>query len=656
VIVSIRVRNFRRFKDQTFTLREGLNVVEGANNAGKTTILYAIEYALFGRVSGYTSATGLLHPKQKALGVELVFRGRDGHRWRLQRVHALPPRARTSAVGHFTLKRSVEADGEDETYVLSSDFSDREESLALAIYEALGMSRRLFEVALMLRQGEIAQILDGARGLDIVLGVTAAVVAGDEMRSMALEREKEASALPVLEETLRRAETLREGARARVAALEAQRAEMSALRAKWAAELERARSAREDLAPIGRRIAELRASLSSIAVADRTIALHRAELASIAPPADRSNEQRAAEENERALEDTRAMLERRKGDLEARIARRARIEGATVCEVCGQSIDAAHAQRELDGWRAELDAIEREARERSDEAAAARTIAREITASISRASADRARAAELEGRITSLEDDRAQEESAARSTLRELGGHEADIDHAAAALAAQHRAREDAEVARAAVAQAEHQNAEASIVRLTGDLDELGRAAAEAERDLARTRDAVEALTEKKITAARLRTLSDVFRDVQTELRDRAATVLAEQTLAIHRALSGNEEITELRIDPESYAVLVTPADVGREVPASVAQGGGHRLLLGLAFKLAIAKMTGPPPFLLLDEPTYGLDRELRGALLVRLAALGIAPQLVLITHHDLAGGDAHRIALVRKPKESVQA
>ena len=91
----------------------------------------------------------------------------------------------------------------------------------------------------------------------------------------------------------------------------------------------------------------------------------------------------------------------------------------------------------------------------------------------------------------------------------------------------------------------------------------------------------------------------------------------------------------------------------GEDVPAHLFQGGGHQLLLGLAFKLAVARLVGVRSFLLLDEPTYGLDRDRRAALLSRLADLDVAEQLIVITHHDVVGVSGHRVRVVREGKHS---
>ncbi|UJR81537.1 AAA family ATPase [Sandaracinus amylolyticus] len=692
MILSLRLKGFRRYRDETFTFAPGINFVEGENNAGKSTVFYAIEYALFGRVTGHKTIAALMAPKARAMGVELVFRGRDGHRYRLQRMHALPPRSRSTTIGHFTLKRSARPidapseEGEDvETYVASSDFEDREDALALELSRALGLTRRFFDVAVHLRQGEITAILEGApRELDIVLGVTSAVVAADEMRAMALEREKECATLPVLEESLRRMELDREGGRAEIERLATERARLDERLASFEGEAAAIASALAAIAPLSDVAARLERARAEHRRAEeaRADAISALESLPSAEASGANEDQRASDlamrereidAHQQKLDAERRTLDRARGDIGARIARRrdhAHAGAGARCEACGQTIDAALAAREIEAWSAELastdarlGAIEAELATMRESSATLRAESRRIAESRARAEALAARRADaqrLVERRTASFDEAARALAVAIDTARpQLSDPPADADALAAALAAKLEAERDALRTRRARLDAERDVVRESRGRYATEHDARTRRAAEIEREHARTLTACERLRELASTASRLRVLSEGFRELQAILRDRAASALAEHTHTIHRALQGdahdakNAELKSVRLDPESYALLVTPNDIGREVPASAAQGGGHRLLLGLALELAIARLVGPPPFLLLDEPTYGLDRPRRAALLARIASLEITPQILLITHHDTEGVTGRRLRVVRHGKHS---
>lgn len=62
MIKKIRIKGFRKFKDFTFEPNKGLNVIVGANNAGKSTLLQAINMVLTGRLSNGRKVTENLDP------------------------------------------------------------------------------------------------------------------------------------------------------------------------------------------------------------------------------------------------------------------------------------------------------------------------------------------------------------------------------------------------------------------------------------------------------------------------------------------------------------------------------------------------------------------------------------------------------------------
>jgi DNA sulfur modification protein DndD len=183
--------------------------------------------------------------------------------------------------------------------------------------------------------------------------------------------------------------------------------------------------------------------------------------------------------------------------------------------------------------------------------------------------------------------------------------------------------------------------------RLNADSSEAKSRLTAAEREIARLGVEVARRRAKAEHARRLRICAKAFQELQVRLRERSAEVLAERSLALYAQLSNTQEIKTLKVDPESYAVLVKSKDMGSEAPAYLSQGGGHRQLLGLAFRLALARMVGDPPFLLLDEPTDGLDAHHRDRLIERLQSVDAAKQLLVVTHQDqITGG--HRIRIQR--------
>lgn len=688
MIETLRLKNFRRYDDQRFTFTSGVNYLLGENNAGKTTLFYALEYVLFGTVAGFRSLAMMMRAKARDMGVELVFTGRDGGRYRLQRMHQRPPRAKTQINGHFTLKQ-IHGEG-DEQYLLSSDFQDHEEALAQRLSQILGVGRRLFELALHLRQGEIPAMLAGTPKLDMLLGITAAVQANGELRAAALEFEKATQGIAVLQESLRHAEGERDLGRERLdtlqaeasgvaGSIDAQQAELARIATvkgalgELLAGLKDYRQRRRDLDDHGRALEQARVNLDAfVAEHGDRLALNRA-LAALEDTGEneRAAQRTAMEAAQRELRD----LDRKLGDIRGRIERRRALPAGqdARCESCGQPIDHNLNAREIAAWEDELQAIEAEqarlqqARETADRAlqqllqdeqdrrlkqqattsrltelerleSAVATATEALAGEDSLAAHWRTLAAEiapLTAAIAALDEPPALDladdltEDHAEDLEQRLGALDVDLGQRHTRLTTEIAAKNDL------------------TRRLQADTDEARSRIAAAEREIARLATEVARLHELAAHARRLRVCAKAFAELQVRLREQTAGALAEQTLALHGQLTDTKELKALRVDPESYAIWVKSKDMGTEAPAYLAQGGGQRQLLGLAFRLALARLVGRPPFLLLDEPTDGLDAHHRDLLIERLEGVEASEQLLVVTHQDkITAG--HRIQVSR--------
>jgi exonuclease SbcC len=709
MITSLRLKGFRRYKDTTFPFGPGVNFIEGENNAGKTTLLYAVEYALFGRVDGFKSVAALVKPDARSVGVELVFTDRNGATWRLQRMHAYPPKARKVLTGHFTLKELLK-DGTSR-YVLSSDFGDTEDQLALALQERTGLTRRLFALAVHMKQGEIARILEGTTQLDIVLGVTAAVVAEEELRSVALELEKETANLPVFEESVRRISEEVATLGARVTALQAEEQTFASAEATIAAERSTSAAKVAELDPLVGAVSALDGALSRewrdralfSAEEERLAELRTRQVlpdgpsdeASVAAriqaieavSAERGAHAGTIAESVASAEAERRALDAGRGDLNGRIERRKRLPtgGDAACEACGAPIDAAHNAREIAAWEAERSALdariaatENTVRELRGRAEALRTQDRD-------AGVERARLAghlaELSRQKEALDKRRVALEAlvagceAAAQTCRAAEKAAAEKFPALARDTEADSLTTLRDAVRANL-EAVRQELAAEKGRLDAQLDEVRRnrrrvteEAGQAqqrlgglEREKAGIVAKISDMVAKAERAARLRRISVAFKALQGTLRSEASKSLAADTKILHQRLSGIEdEFSDVTIDAQRYSLQVVPRHVGEEVPSWLYEGGGHRLLLGLAYRLAVIRLVGNCPFILLDEPTYGLDRSRLEALLERITGIGpsdgdkgFPDQILLITHQAMGDVSGRRLKVARKGDETV--
>jgi exonuclease SbcC len=73
LLKTLRLRNIRSYRDEEITFPEGVVLLAGDIGSGKSTILLAIEFALFGLLRGELSGSALLRNGANEGGVELTF-------------------------------------------------------------------------------------------------------------------------------------------------------------------------------------------------------------------------------------------------------------------------------------------------------------------------------------------------------------------------------------------------------------------------------------------------------------------------------------------------------------------------------------------------------------------------------------------------------
>ncbi|MFX1286445.1 MAG: AAA family ATPase [Promethearchaeota archaeon] len=834
MIKNIWLRNFRRFKDEKISFTKGLNILEGNNNVGKTTIFYAMEYCLFGNVTGFKTPSELMSPNKKMMGVQMEFKGRKDGIYRLQRIHEIPPQSKKKVIGHFTLKEINE--NNDEKYLCSSDFQDREEDLARKIFDLTGITKRLFETSILFRQGEISSILKGTSKLDIVLGVTAAVIADEELRSMALEKEKEISSLPILEESLNKLKTdqsqieedvikvqdeLKEITEKykvlqtiRESISEAENLKSNLIKAKnqfetnvrsWESDVERLKAIQIELEEfistngskealesrlkqisqeniqfqqtieqctitinnhhkIMNKLNETRGalkgqlsrniSLLSIEIPTKKLPLHETVLSRIDETKDIDPQlEQLIQDSQKEITSIQTEINKKnesRGDLSGRLTRRSSLlKGENArCETCGQIIDQNQVKMEISDWKKQLKKLDGELKSLSEQKKdfekridrfKESKLKNEINSFLDRlidietelqATSDQledeekkktellnkqksllisitdiksklkqyntyskkitdiiAEIEELESNIVTTHETllheiqvyftRFQEFNLNHSNLfPDLQIKEFDFSEikpkpiskykvsteilekveSLTLLSEEFHRLENAYNVVIIKADNDIENAQSTKSRIEEDNNKLKKRLNNVRKEIARINKEVDNLYYKKESAKKYRQVSKGFKELQHHLREHATSTLASDTLQMHDKLSGiTDEYQTLSIDPKRYVINVKPIDIGREVPAHACQGGGHQLLLGLAFKFAIARMAGSTNFLLLDEPTYGLDIQHRKELLSKMDNLNITNQLFLITHQNTGTVKGNRIKIIRDGKYSKQ-
>jgi len=150
VIDRISLRNFKVYKDQEFTLHPGSTAIIGPNGSGKTSILEAIEFGLFRRVTRkekkVPSLEDLINHRGKKAIVELDFTAPINRREYtvIRQIHPGKKSAETTADLFLKGERKPETSG-------PTRVDDQ-------IVELLGMDRHAFSALTYVRQGEIDRL------------------------------------------------------------------------------------------------------------------------------------------------------------------------------------------------------------------------------------------------------------------------------------------------------------------------------------------------------------------------------------------------------------------------------------------------------------------------------------------------------------------
>lgn len=705
MIKSLRMRNFRRFLSEDITFSNGITFIEGENNAGKTTLFMAIEYGLFGVVQGFASQAALVHPGKDKFGVELVYTGRDGFDYKLQRVHVVSKAVtRSSATGHYTLKQITD---EGEVYLESSDFPKcSEEDLQLKVFETLGISRRLFNIAVNIRQGVITHILEGDTQLDIVLGVSAAVASEKQVRAIALNFEKETTQIDTLKASVltlsdEKKELIKhqkgldkkiEISSDKISKLKLKQTKINELQNftdkiirpyqdfmrkenEWNSKIMIYKSNTDNYSKLIKEFSGVEELSKRIPVIEKAISENNKKI------------DKKTIENDKLIKQN-TDLDQKFGDLNGKIKRRDNIpEGEATCETCGAVIDRDRVNKELREWNTEKESIVKQKEVISESLKKINNEVKEW----------RNKNSDLSKEESTLNAQKKQLDTLTRQLNEQLGGIKegekglsTEVDLLKSIIVDYNQSINDwhtsqkieidknllldedptigeieplkvGEYVSDPVFQTNNTKMKSVMTNTIRIVDKIKEMVTEIKvsmkaegdmlgeynqmlrdlkprldkigKDITRLEGEIYKLERKALAGRKLRDLSAAFKELQTSLRDSASKQLGKKTHKYHKLLTKKDEYLDLRIDSKKYITYVRPRDIDEEVPAHSYQGGGHKLLLGLAFKLAIANFVTSPSFILLDEPTYGLDPENKKSLFEEIGKVTKSQQLLIITH-----------------------
>ena len=672
MIESLTLRGFKSYRgQQTIRFTKGVNKISGRNASGKTTILEAVLFGLFGDVPG-VEKRDLLPVGGGDLFVELIFKTPKGVKVTVHREATLVKKGMDEAFKAKEFLMHVE--GEKAPITRERDAQDR-------LRELLGISSGTFFNVVYARQKEFVDILNPEKGwMNAILGLTAPSEIREQLREVRkqLEQRGELPLKPAFEERKRNAEKmLAEGGTQLTEITGRKTALLSELQVKRF-ELQNAKDAVERIESYTTNFDELDAIQQRYEFNRKLREKKEDELEGVASEMGespdirlreletRANTAKATEDRLRHLSD--AEVEQRRRGFAATVDRlthqitehkELRDKGVTVCPKCGQPIDPAAIEKDLAQWATELEAARKQVGSAVSEIQELRTQAK--TASERYVEAEKAldrflnlRASLDKGKRDMMKLD---EEGSVLSERIQLGSEgiqerfEKEFGPVKGLEEARKRVEENIKALRlienrlsgeVSDRSARFQEADAAEKRLRVQL-------AGVEQTLKESRERLWKVAEYE---AKIRTLDGVverYGAYERDLRDNTLRLLEYTTFEYFRRLTDQQLYASCKIDRERYTLEVQPKGSPRSLPAWRA-GGGHQSLFALAERLALLRVRNFPYLLILDEPTDAVDSENIPHLLEYIARgsreIG---QVLLVTHHGQ--GEEEGVNLIRVQK-----
>ncbi len=670
-IEDLTLRNFKSYRSrQAVRFTKGVNKISGRNASGKTTLLEAVLFALFGDVPGVNKQDLV------SLGggdLEVTLSARSPFTGQLITVHREGGLTRDG--GFRTSKSVLEVEGEDHPYI-------REREIQSKLRELIGVGRNTFFNVVYARQKEFVEILNPQRGrMDAILGLTTPAEIREQFREVRrmLEARGRIDEKGTIEERIRNAEAAIAEAERQLGEGSTRKAELSEgldeLRDRFAAAMSQVEIL-EGLSEDFRRLERIRTDLEVLRGRreDRERDLEEFQEDMGERPEEKREQLQA---NRRAAQATEERLQRlvdeelgselrtldaEKARLEHQIKEHAELreQGLMVCPKCGQKIDYELLEGDLNLWKGELEAkgmrltdLEREVKAIREQVRVAHKRWVEADRAVTRFVEQERRIKELRRAIEDID------RQGAGLTLRVDRETEGLLTKAesemVASFASLEEARESVDMRLRAVRdersrlQAEVRSREDRLLDAERQEEEIEDRLKAQRGVLKESRELLNKVLEYEEKIRVVEAIQRRYGEYEQRLRENTLRQLEWLTYKYFQRLTDQQIYSACHIDRERYVLEVQPIGGARMLPAWLA-GGGHQSLFALAERLALLRVMGFPHLLILDEPTDAVDSENIPQLLEYVARSSREiGQVLLVTHHGHGEEEGVNLIRVRK-------
>ncbi len=631
IIRSVELFNIRSHRNTKLEFGDGINVFIGGTGSGKTSILMAIEFALFGSES--IRDLSLLLNRRAGVGKVVLEFEHNGKLYKI--VRGLVREGRSIRTDNSSLRIY-----EDGRVIFSGG---RVQEMNEKIKEILGFPRGinpavLFEILFYSRQDEIRKIIEMRKEerqtyIDHSLLLDRYKKTWENMKEVidSLKREVER-----LEYELRMAENFEKELERIGEEVESKEREKSEIEEKLREAEVRYTELKEEVERIKREVSEVEKEREElIRKASRRRFLEEEikriekeieELRSKMIPVefDEGGYEGLKEEYSKLIGKL-SFLKGEREKIEREIEKVRRLEGKTVCPLCKQPISKEHVEHVLKEFLNEKDKIIQEMIVLEEEKDKLLKKIREME--------EKKRMLDEVKRIEFLLKKKEIELEEKLKKLKEMEEIEEKlpiIDERYQIL----RSKREEILKEYLDISKEYTRLKTSLENLDKIIADLKRRREEIERKVSEAEKKRKSLEELKKVVQRLELLREEIRNIRELVRLKFLEDFRREFSRWFRTIR-REEYYRVDVDTEYEPKAYTPE--GLEVPIS-SLSGGERTSVALAYRLAlstiVSKLGGVsrPELLILDEPTTGLDEDDIRVLPEILRSLGLK-QVIVVTH-----------------------
>ena len=195
-IEKLRMNNFRKFRNEEIEFTENLNLIEGENNAGKSSIFYAIYFALTGDAfnKGFRSPKEYITFGKSRMEVEIQIQ-KNEKTYFMERSYS------QSSGGTYTVGR---IEGETRRVLEGTENGAKVSEVNSKIEEITGLDRKTLENVVYAAQQKFVQKIEGGtdqkKALDYIFNFKTVEQLSSQMKEVIEEKEKEIEGLDTRKE------------------------------------------------------------------------------------------------------------------------------------------------------------------------------------------------------------------------------------------------------------------------------------------------------------------------------------------------------------------------------------------------------------------------------------------------------------------------